>query len=156
MRLSAWIGFSLALTSLAFGKDPLHLVVAADKVASSTLSCKFQAEPTLKNATVRFKVSVAGSLAKIRWRLPLYKGSNGVNDVAIARIGRSVLDQEGAFFIDVGIEDLLRDPSLESYTIQVRTTRGGETECSTAAEPIRELAKAAPADLGAVNGAVTR
>ncbi len=154
MRLTAWTLLAL-VTSISFAKDPLYILVTGDKVASSSLSCKLQPE-TLANDAVRFKVSVAGSLSKIRWRLPLFKGSNGVNDVAVARVGRSVLDQEGAFFIDVTLADLQRDPSLDTYTIQVRTTRGGETECSTGAEAVRELAKAASADLGAVSGAVSR
>lgn len=125
------------------------------------LACRFQPDtspPVVKDEAIRFRVTVDGVRGgKVRWRLPIYSGSNGANDIAVARIGDGKPGEDHSFTIDLNIADLQRSGDSQDLELEVSTEQGRKTVCKTGGDPVRmALRNLSAPELTTVNGAVTR
>jgi len=130
--------FILVVSTLVLAK-PKSVIV---KTPSGGFNCQFEPEqspPVVENDLIKFKVKVRGGSGPFRWRLPLYKANNGDNDVAMARIGFASLNDDGAFVIDLNVNDLQKVMKKE-LALQLESKERYQATCSTAAEPVRVLA----------------
>lgn len=153
MNNSTWLGSALLSSAILahtlIAADELYIVVTPDRPATpGALTCRIAPEtepPAVKEASMRFRVTLEGTATPVRWRLPLYQTSNGANDIRVARVGEGKPDKARSFLIRVTAEDLGKTEGLEELRVELRTRDGRETSCATAAEPLRVALRQAPA-----------
>lgn len=156
---SLLVGLLLALPAFA-GESLYVLITPENGGGGGKFGCKFGPEaspPVVKNDLVRFRVLVPGTKRPVQWRVPLYKGPNGDNELAVARVGTNTPGADHTFAIDLNVTDLDRAGQMESLTVQVRTSEGLEAVCSTKAAPVLSAVRnLPPKEITIINGALTR
>ena len=146
---------ALNLPAIGRGVKGVYVVVTP---SGTPLGCRIRSvenPPKVENDLVRFKVVVSGGSGPYEWRLPLYKTNNGFNDVAIARIGKVTLSNDGTFPLDLNIVDLEKT-DREELTLTLRSHERFETTCSMPATSLKQIARAVPEKKFIMEGKIVR
>ncbi len=151
---------ALNLFGTAYAKDALYVLVTPKTSQVPVVSCKVQSEsepPKVENDVLKLKATVSGYMGPVTWRIPIYQGKNGENDIAVNRIGSLTPDQDGSFPIELFSDDVIKASMKDRLYLEVRTQRGEVARCDMSLEaPRRATASLPDQELLIVNGEVSR
>ena len=150
----------ITLLGSAYAKDALYVLVTPKTTQIPIVSCSVRSEtepPKIENDVLKLKAVVSGYMGPVTWRIPIYQGKNGENDLAVNRIGSLTPNEDGSFPIELFSQDVIKASMKDRLYLEVRTQRGEVARCDMPLEaPRRATASLPDPELLIVNGEVGR